>query len=154
MRVEEGTMRLTEYEWNILDELQEQDEPFEVIDSSLAQRFEVSTPQRLLEAVYRLYRLELVSIQQSPIKALGQAFMEKTVQPGSALECFGDLKAEYDKYFASRNNPGKKPAGKKKDEEPTIPRGIWIDITESGQSEYDLDDYMEFWPNSPGQEET
>jgi len=146
-------MRLTEYDWNILDEIQEQDEPFEVIDTSMRGRLKDSSPEQLLEAVFRLYEMELVSIKQSPIRALGQAFSERQVKPRSAAECFGDLNLEYEDYFRSIHEPGATPARKKGKEEHPIPIGIWIDITDSGQSEYDLDDYMDFWPNRPKSEQ-
>jgi hypothetical protein len=142
-------MKLTEYEWNILNELQDQDEPFEVIDASLVERFRDSTPQKLLASLFKLYQFGFISAKQTPIKPLGQAFKEKDLKPKNEMDLLGDLKSEYESYFKSRLAQKKKAPEESQEDQATIPLGIWIDITEKGQAEYDSDEYMQFWPNHP-----
>jgi len=135
---------LTKKQWSILDILQNDEEPFEVVDGVIGEIDPDSTPLDTLNELLNLYKMGLVTIKQQPITALNQDFLVKEIHPESAKDIIGDLPEYFEHYCRDRKyiwklDIGSGPAG--------VPFGIWIQLTPSGREEADKREYEIYLKN-------
>lgn len=127
-------------EWCFLNALADDIEPVEEVFRSLRESsFEVSANEFLV-IIFTLFNRGFITIQQAPMEAFEQNFVERNVIPSRPAYVVGDLGNSFREFFANgdylRRYDG---AG--------IPFGIYFDLTIKGREEWNHPVYQSFWPN-------
>ena len=133
---------LTKKQWSILDILQSDREPFEVVDGVIEEIDPDSTPLDTLNELLNLYKMGLVTIKQQPITALNQDFPAKEIHPESARDILGDLSEFFEHYCRDRKYIWKLDIGGGSS---GVPFGIWVQLTPSGREEAGRWEYEVYW---------
>jgi hypothetical protein len=139
-------MKLSKIEWNVLNELQDQDEPFEAVDRAVERLYPNITPDNTLDILFQLTKYGFITIRQEPITAFGQKIERKQIIPKNAQVCLGDLIDSYKKYCIFRDYIEKKRLSINDTNLCGIPFGLWVEITNDGQIEYEKEKYSIYWP--------
>lgn len=128
---------LSRHQWEVLNSLADGSEPFEQIAIDAFGLDPTVTPACVLSDVYALNGMGYVSICQIPLRAAGQMFEERAINPTCEEEVVGDLQEQYRQFEATGGflvqvaDTG-------------VSFGVYLDMTDAGRVEWDRNEYNRY----------